>query len=183
VEGLAVKAVRTGIALALGLAIASCAKIEWDSFRAPKFTEYLRLPSMGAAVPVETRGPVRAEDLVDGEGRCAELPMASAAPAAEGADPVTISPTASLAASGIALAMTECDVVKRAGPPEKVELGSNERAERAVTLSYSKGLRPGIYKFAAGRLVSIERAPEPPTAPKPERPAKPAKPKPKPAAT
>jgi hypothetical protein len=164
--------------LALALTAANCSGLDWENFKAPKMTEYFRLPAMTAAVPVETRAPVGAQELVDGEGRCAELP-AAAAPAAEGADPVTISPSASLAASGIALAMSECDVVKRAGPPEKVEIGSNERAERMVTLTYLRGMRPGIYQFVAGRLVTIERAPEPPAPAKPERPAKPVKPKPK----
>jgi hypothetical protein len=79
--------------------------------------------------------------------------------------------------------MTECDVVKRAGPPEKLDVGTNERGERKVTLTYIQGPRPGIYYFAAGRLTTMERAPEPPTPPKTARPAKP-KPKPKkPAAT
>jgi hypothetical protein len=176
-----VKVIGTGIALAL--ALAGCSKIEWESFRLPDIRENLRLPTMAAPVQVETRAPVKAEDLVDGEGRCAGAPMASAAPAAAGADPVTIPPDAALAASGIGLAMTECDVVKRAGSPEKVELGSNERSERALTLTYIKGLRPGIYKFVEGRLVTIERAPEPPAPPKPVRPVKPAKPKPKSAAS
>jgi hypothetical protein len=53
-------------------------------------------------------------------------------------------------------------VVKRAGHPERFEFGTNERNERTVTLTYIQGPRPGIYRFAAGRLTSIERAPEPP---------------------
>jgi hypothetical protein len=176
-----VKGIGTGIALALVLA-GCTSKIDWDSFRLPSIGENLRLTSMAAPVPVDVRGPVKAEDLVDSEGRCVGAPMVSAAPAVEGADPVTVPPDAALAASGIGLAMTECDVVKRAGPPEKLELGSNERSERALTLTYRKG-RPGIYRFVEGRLVTIERAPEPPAPPKPVRPAKPAKPKPKAAAT
>jgi len=165
---------------AFALALAGCTtNIDWESFRPPDIAANLGLSKMAAPVPVETRATVKAEELVDGEGRCASAPMASAVPAAEGADPVTVPPDAALAASGIGLAMTECDVVKRAGPPEKVELGANERSERALTLTYIKGPRPGIYKFVEGRLVVIERAPEPPAPPKPVRPAKPAKQKPK----
>lgn len=172
------KGIGTGIALAV--ALAGCTtKIDWDSFRLPSLDENVRLPAMTAPVPVEVRGPVKAEDLVDSEGRCVGA-LASAAPAADGADPVTVPPDAALAASGIGLAMTECDVVKRAGSPEKLELGSNERSERALTLTYLKGPRPGIYRFVEGRLVTIERAPEPPAPPKPVRPTKPAAPKPKP---
>jgi hypothetical protein len=139
----------------------------------------------GTPLKGDNQGPVKPEDLVDSAGNCAATPMASAGPAAEAGstDPVTVPPTAALAASGIGLGMTECDVVRRAGAPDNIEQGTNERAERAITLTYLRGLRPGIYTFAAGRLVTIARAPEPPAPPKPVRPAKPAKPKPKPAAT
>jgi len=81
--------------------------------------------------------------------------------------PVTAAPTAAggTVAGGIALQMTECDVVRRAGPVEKIDIGSDERGERAVTLTYLRGPWPGIYRFTGGRLVSIERAPGPPPAP------------------
>ena len=94
--------------------------------------------------------PVTAADLVSSEGQC----DGGAGQAA--AEPV---------AGGIALQMTECDVVRRAGPVEKIDIGSDERGERAVTLTYLRGPWPGIYRFAGGRLVSIERAPGPPPAP------------------
>ncbi|HXF89089.1 MAG TPA: hypothetical protein VNK48_12105 [Xanthobacteraceae bacterium] len=109
------------------------------------------------------------------------MAAAEAAPEAAGSDPVTTPTNPALAVGGIALGMTECDVVKRAGPPEKVVIGTNERAERTVTLTYTGNMRPGIYTFTAGRLVSIERAPEPPAPQRPTRPARPGKPKPKPA--
>jgi hypothetical protein len=101
--------------------------------------------------------PVTAADLVGPQGQCAGA----------GQDP-------SAAVGGIALEMTECDVVKRAGTPENVQLGTTDRGERAVTLTYSSGPRPGIYRFAAGRLYAIERGAEPP--PEPAKPAKPKKP-------
>jgi hypothetical protein len=94
--------------------------------------------------------PVTAADLVSSEGQC----DGGAGQAA--AEPV---------AGGIALQMTECDVVRRAGPVEKIDVGSDERGERAVTLTYLRGPWPGIYRFTGGRLVSIERAPGPPPAP------------------
>ena len=109
--------------------------------------------------------------------------MASAAPAAAaegaGSDPVTTPATPALAVGGIALGMSECDVVQRAGPPDKVGLGQNERAERTLSLTYLHNMRPGIYNFTAGRLVTIERVDEPPPPP-PAKPAKTVKPKPKP---
>jgi hypothetical protein len=97
-------------------------------------------------------------DLVDPNGQCAANEPAPDPSAEPGA------PT--LVLGGIALPMPECDVVRRAGTPERVEFGTNERGERTAVLTYIRGARPGIYRFADGRLVSIERAPEPPPAKK-----------------
>ena len=41
--------------------------------------------------------------------------------------------------AAIALEMTECDVVKRAGVAERVEIGTNDRRERTATLTYISG--------------------------------------------
>jgi hypothetical protein len=116
--------------------------------------------SLGNAAPVAELRPVTAADLVDPQGQCAAAPKG-----AEGAR------------GGIALQMTECELVSRAGTPENVELGTNERGERSATLTYSGGPRPGIYHFAAGRLTAIERGPEPP--PEPPKAKKPPAKKPK----
>ncbi len=59
-------------------------------------------------------------------------------------------------------------MVGRIGTPDRVDLGSNERGERAAVLTYTRGARPGVYRFAGGRLVSIERGAEA----APERPKK-----------
>jgi hypothetical protein len=58
--------------------------------------------------------------------------------------------------------MSECEVVHRTGPVEKMELGTTGRGERSLVLTYLKGPWPGVYRFTAGRLVSIERAPAAP---------------------
>jgi hypothetical protein len=92
-------------------------------------------------------------------------------------DPAQQQPGLPPSAGGIGLDMTECEVVSRAGPPEKLDFGTNERSERTVVVTYIQGPRPGIYRFTAGRLTSVERAPEPPAPPKPVRPQK--KPPPK----
>jgi hypothetical protein len=60
---------------------------------------------------------------------------------------------------GIALHMTECEVVRRAGPVEKFEFGTDSRGERLLILTYLQGPVPGIYRFTGGRLTAIERAP------------------------
>jgi hypothetical protein len=78
--------------------------------------------------------------------------------------------------------MSECDVVKRAGSPEQVQIGANDRNERTAVLTYIRGPRPGIYHFTSGRLTLMERAPEPPPQPKPVR-AKKRAPKLKPTAS
>jgi hypothetical protein len=99
--------------------------------------------------------PVTAADLVGPEGQCS-VSGAEQGPAESEAAPML---------GGIALQMTECDVVRRAGPVEKIELGANERGERSLVLTYLKGPSPGLYRFAGGRLVSVERVPGAPAAP------------------
>ena len=129
--------------------------------------ESLSLGSGGSA-KTEVRS-VTAADLIDQEGRCA-------APAAPDA-----TEPGGLVRGGISLQMTECDVVRRAGTPDQIEFGATERGGRALTLTYAGGPRPGIYRFADGRVVSIERGPEPPPPPPSAKPKKGAPKKPAPA--
>jgi hypothetical protein len=107
--------------------------------------------------------PITAADLVGPEGQCgaAAPEQGFADPATPGGAPAAAPPVT----GGIALQMTECDVVRRAGPAESVDFGVNDRGERAVSLTYVRGPWPGIYRFVGGRLASIERAPAPPPAP------------------
>src|SRR5262245_43208551 len=103
--------------------------------------------------------PLTSADFVNQDGQCAgaadQARGSGDQAGAEGAAPV----------GGIALQMTECDVVRRAGPVEKVDISADERGERTVVLSYPRGSAAGVYRFVGGRLVSIERAPGPPPAP------------------
>jgi hypothetical protein len=122
----------------------------------PKMGSFDSLSLGNAGVQTTELRPVTAADLVGPQGQCAGT----------GQD-------AGATVGGIALEMTECEVVKRAGTPENVELGTTDRGERAVTLTYSSGPRPGIYRFAAGRLVAIERGAEPPEPAKPVKTKKP----------
>jgi hypothetical protein len=107
--------------------------------------------------------PVTAADLVGSEGQCG-VAGPEQAPAESGAAADQAQAAAPML-GGISLQMTECDVVRRAGPVEKIELGANERGERSLVLTYLKGPSPGVYRFAGGRLVSIERVPGAPAAP------------------
>ena len=76
---------------------------------------------------------------------------------------------------GIALAMTECQVMSIAGYTDRVEIGANARGERTVTLTYLSGDRPGIYHFRNGRLTAMDRVAEPAPPKKPVKTAKTAK--------
>ena len=112
--------------------------------------------------------PVAAVDLVDANGGCA----GAAPPATASGEGVPMIPAA------IALEMTECDVVKRAGAPEKVDIGANERGERTATLTYIRGEKPGIYYFAGRPAAPRWSAwPEPSAASAKPAKKKPAKPK------
>ena len=120
-------------------------KPDWATFSAGKNDFMLR--------------PLTSADFVNQDGQCAaaaEQARGSADQAgAEGAAPL----------GGIALQMTECEVVRRAGPVEKIDISADERGERTVVLSYLRGSAAGVYRFVGGRLVSIERAPGPPPPP------------------
>jgi hypothetical protein len=114
--------------------------------------------------------PITQADLVGPQGQCAGPGAASGGEGQPNDAPV-------IAQSGIALQMTECEVVQRAGGPDGLEFGNNA-GERNVVMTYTGGARPGIYRFSGGRLYSIERVGESPAAPKAQKKAAPAKKRP-----
>jgi hypothetical protein len=123
--------------------------------------------TFGDAQTFNPTRPLTPEDMVGPDGSCAapqNVSDASAQATATPADPNAPVQGSLGVRGGIALQMTECEVVYRAGPVEKIEVGTNERNERAVTLTYLRGPWPGIYRFTAGRLSEIARvaAPEEP---------------------
>ena len=100
-------------------------------------------------------------------GDLAGAPMpASANPGLQ----VVPEPGAPQVVGGIALGMTECQAVQRAGIPGNIAISGGDKGERTVVLTYLSGTWPGIYHFADGRLKEIDRAPAPPEPPK--KPAK-----------
>ena len=113
---------------------------------------------------------------VAGDLAGAPMPAATAStdPGLQRLEPATSSP---LVAGGIALGMTECQAVQRAGSPNNVAIGAGDRGERKVVLTYLSGPWPGIYTFNDGRLKIIERAPEQPKPAKTAPKKKPLKPK------
>ena len=102
-------------------------------------------------------------------GDLASAPMPAAAPVAANPNGAALGEQASgsLTMGGVALGMTECDVVRRAGVPANVNISAGEKGERRVVLTYLSGNWPGIYTFDAGRLKIVDRAPVPETPVKP----------------
>ena len=112
---------------------------------------------------------VSPEDYVDGAGQCVAQGTAQSAEASVGTvagdlGTGTAAPAAqAVVPGGVALGMTECQVVARAGQPGQIDIGADE-AGRKVVLTYMSGPWPGIYTFSGGRLKVVDRVaqPEPP---------------------
>src|SRR5215468_9499729 len=134
-------------------------------------------------VSLGPQGPVGPDDMVSTEGQCA-APAAALAQSSEAttesgaaATQAAAAPnsglqrlettSAPLVTGGIALGMTECQAVQRAGTPSNVAISTGDRGERKAVLTYLSGPWPGIYTFSGGRLNVVERAPEQPKSAKP----------------
>ena len=116
--------------------------------------------------------PVTTNDFVDANGACpapAPQPAPAAAAGNQANNPAPADNVSNLGL-GVALGMTECDVVSRAGAPSAVQIGRNPNGERTAVLTFNSGPRPGIYRFEGGMLAEIDRvqtaAPPPQTAKK-----------------
>jgi hypothetical protein len=162
---------RCGAVAALALAAAACATIQNmapdpASFHLPDRSTFLPSNISSYSFPVSPDRPVARTELVDAQGLCPSI-----APVAASADP-------SVAVQrGVSLDMTECEVVRRLGAPQAAEV-TQPRGERSVVLTYTAGEHAGIYRFAGGRLTSIERGEGAPPPPPPDA-KKPAAKKPK----
>jgi hypothetical protein len=119
--------------------------------------------------PLTPQRPIAPDDLISADGMCSGMAPPSQANAMTAADPAAAAPAQP---AGIALGRTECEVARYAGQPDNVELGNGSNGDRTAVLTYLKGPRPGIYRFVAGRLASVERAPVPEAPPKPAKPSK-----------
>jgi hypothetical protein len=119
--------------------------------------------------------PVGPEDLVDANGYCAGM-AAPVAPEA-GSDQQAPAPAPVARGGPVGLEMAECEVVRNLGPPQSAQLSATPQGDRNVVLIY-RGETSADYRFVNGRLVSLERGPEPPAPPKvakkppPKKPAK-----------
>jgi hypothetical protein len=152
-------------ALLMALSVAGCAdnNARWfakNPFSAPSGYTY---SSLG-----QTRQdrPVTQNDLIDANGACPNYVPAAPSPSANTAEGAPLSPdTAALLSGGVALGMSECDVVTRLGQPTAVNAGANPNGSRSLILTYSSGPRPGVYRFEGGRLAEMDRVEVAPATP------------------
>jgi hypothetical protein len=124
--------------------------------------------------------PITANDLVDANGGCAGPVTALPPGAAQDNASAGGGDAAALLGGGVAIGMSECDVVQRLGQPNSVTLGQNPNGLRGAVLTYSSGPRPGVYRFEAGRLTEMDRVEQPPQPEQKAPPKKVAKKKPPP---
>ncbi len=153
-----------GLALLAVLLLGACAMDTLSN----AFTKTPEIPSLDltpysratvSVPPSAKRITLTPADFVNADGTCAP--------------PSPDSATAQ--ATAVALEMTECGLVQVLGPPEKLDIGANERGDRTAVMVFNRGERPGIYNFTGGQLTSMQRVAEPPPPPKPQKPTKPAK--------
>ena len=174
-------------ALVAGLALGGCANVEYenkDAWFAKPFQFVSGSGGYRFSELQESKArahPITANDLVAENGSCPPPAAVQPAPAAAAAaNPADSAPaptdTSALLGGGIALGMSECDVVFRAGAPNNVQIGKNPNGARAAVLTFNSGPRPGIYHFEAGTLMEVERGQ---TAPAPAQIAKKKPPSPK----
>jgi hypothetical protein len=169
----------SGLVLSLG----ACSSDSIPSMPVPKFELGLADPRLNnPAKEAPKQRVVTAADLIGANGYCAgeAAPQAlnftagpQAGPTAGAPPPAATGPAP--AHTGVALGMTECEVVRALGHTDRIEVSTDERGQRSVTLTYAQGERAGVYHFAGGLLVSLERSGEPPAPAKPAKPKKAAK--------
>jgi hypothetical protein len=141
-----------GVAVAAAVAAGGCSMMpDMSEFRVPNRNTFLPTSTAAYVGPVSQTGAVGPNELVNAQGACAPGAPTQGSPEA--------STTASIPRS-VGLEMPECDIVRALGQPQSVDIGS-ESGMRMVALTYRTGDRPGIYRFYAGRLKSIEQGPDP----------------------
>jgi hypothetical protein len=167
-----------GVALAIAFALGACTDANTtDTWFSKRFDMTGRSAGYTFSELSETKKdqhPITPNDLVNANGSC----PAAAAPAvpapAPGAAP-TGDPSSSMMGSGVALGISECDLVSRAGQPTSVQIGNAPNGDRTAVLTFQSGPRPGIYHFVRGALTEMDSVGEP-AAPPPVAKKKPAKP-------
>jgi hypothetical protein len=98
---------------------------------------------------------ITANDLMDASGACPNYTAPASPGPAEGAPPPQDG--AALYGGGVALGMSECEVVSRLGRATSVNFGAAPNGSRSAVVTYQTGPRPGIYRFEGGRLAEMDR--------------------------
>ena len=173
---------------ALAVALAGCSSLGLDNDQ-PLFRKTFDLSGKSGGytfsdtLQAKRDRPITAADLVAANGSCPPPPAPSAAPAPAGASgpasaPIVTPDNPSLLGEGVALGMSECDVVWRAGAPSNVRLGSSPGGGRTAVLTFDSGPRAGVYHFESGRLNEMDGVASPPAPPQvaKKKPVKPKKP-------
>lgn len=195
---------RSGVfaVLTMGFALGGCANHDFDTSASWFAKPFDALGNKGGYTyssltdNAKEQGPITPNDLIDASGACPAAPAPGALPVqpppvsqpqlktANASDSQVSADTASLIGGGIAIGMSECEVVGRLGRPTTINFGKNPNGYRTLVLTYSSGARPGDYRFASGRLTEMDgiAMPTPPSeqAKKKIAKKKPAKPKPPP---
>jgi hypothetical protein len=169
---------------AMAVAVALCGCTDADTTKESWFAKPFQFVSRNGGYSFselqETKDRTKmilTNELVDSNGACpaplapapAAQPAAPAQPVAAGGNQAGAPPASdanSLLGGGVALGMSECDIVNRAGAPNSVQLGNNPNGDRTAVLTFNAGPRPGIYHFERGALMEIEGVPAPPAPPK-----------------
>ena len=95
--------------------------------------------------------PITANDLVDASGACPRYVVPSPPPAAGAAPAAGPTDAASLLGAGVAIGMSECDIVARLGQPTAVNVGRGPGGDRAVGVD--------LQQRSATRGLSFRRRP------------------------
>jgi hypothetical protein len=184
------------VTLAMAVALCGCANSDtgWFSKPADFFGSKGGYTYSNLDDTAKQGWTITANDLVNANGACPAGPSAAAAPPQPPPPPpqprtAAANPDGGAALSsdlntliggGVAINMSECDVVGRLGAPTAVNLSKNPNGSRSAVLTYNSGPRPGVYRFEGGRLVEMDRIEAPPAPPEPAKKVakkKPVKPK------
>jgi hypothetical protein len=151
-------------ALTVGLALAGCdSSVQW--FEKPLLKNNMNY-SYSQLDEIKQNRPITQGDLVDANGACPSYgPQAPPAAAAAGPPDALPADQAALIGAGVAMGMSECEVVSRLGAPNAVNLGQYPSGLRSAILTYNSGPRPGVYRFESGRLAEMDRVEAPPPPP------------------
>jgi hypothetical protein len=152
-------------AIAIAIALSGCANVEVENKDAWFSKPFQIASKKGGFTFSELQEskvraqPITASDLIAANGSC-PAPAAQQAAASAPVDPSGGAPpatdTSALLGGGIALGMSECDVVFRAGAPSDTQIDQTNH-DRTTVLTFNSGPHPGIYHFRGGALMEIER--------------------------